>query len=204
MTAPGTTWTGESIQDSEILAELPSDLVCILRKNNGFILNNGALHVRGASLIPEWHLLREARRGPNAFQKLYENVKPLDVPFAQDQFGDQFLIREGAIIRLSAETGETECIAASFQEFFDNVNSDIENFLNVGLQHEMKPGELLLAAPPFCLKSDAAPSLKPVPALEVILFHADFAKQIRNILDGEEIEFRVREYSGDGEREGKL
>ena len=51
----GITWRGESIDDVELLNELPSDLVRVLEDTNGFIVHNGAFHVRGASLTPEWH-----------------------------------------------------------------------------------------------------------------------------------------------------
>ena len=50
MNVPSITWQGESIDDVEILRELPVSLVNLLREINGFILHQGALHVRGASL----------------------------------------------------------------------------------------------------------------------------------------------------------
>ena len=48
MNISGITWRGESIDDVEILRELPPSLVRILSDTNGFILHDGALHVRGA------------------------------------------------------------------------------------------------------------------------------------------------------------
>jgi hypothetical protein len=44
----GITWKGESIEDVEILSELPFELALILRDVNGFILHQGAVHFRGA------------------------------------------------------------------------------------------------------------------------------------------------------------
>ena len=194
MDIPGITWTGESIEDVEILPELPTDLVRILSHRNGFILYEGAVHVRGACLIPEWHSLRAAWRGPNAFHTLYAEVRPSDIPFAQDQVGDQFLIREGIVFRLSAETGEIERLADTLQDFFSRFSSDIEGFLNVSLAHRMQPGQLLHAFPPFCFReSGAGASLAPLPASEVILFHADLARQIRDVPDGGKVEFKLRD-----------
>jgi hypothetical protein len=190
-TIPGITWKGDSIDDVEILPGLPRDLLSLLTDTNGFILHEGALHVRGASLAPEWHSLRAAWRGPRAFHVLYESVTTSDIPFAQDQVGDQFLIREGIILRLSAETGEIELLADSIEDFFNKVNADIEKFLTVGLSHRMQPGQLLHAFPPFCLQDPVPASLRAVPASEVILFHADFAKQIRDIPDGGQVEFKI-------------
>jgi hypothetical protein len=142
-------------------------------------------------LKPEWHSLRAAWRGANAFHVLYEEVRPSDIPFAQDQLGDQFLLRGGAVLRLAAETGEIEPLAESLEDFLDNVRSDIEGFLNVGLQHVIEPGQILQAYPPFCVQESAAGmSLRPLPAAETILFHANLAKQIRDVPGGM-IEFKV-------------
>src|SRR5688572_15464612 len=101
MIISGMTWQGESIDDVEILKEIPFELLQILSEANGFILHEGALHVRGACRTPEWHSLRNSWKGPNAFHVLYPSIKPTDIPFAQDQFGDQFLIREKSILRLT-------------------------------------------------------------------------------------------------------
>lgn len=191
MNITGITWRGESIDDVEILRDLPTGLVRVLGDTNGFIVHNGALHIRGASLTPEWHSLRYAWRGTNAFHTLYEGVQPTDIPFAQDQLGDQFLLRDSAVLRLAGETGEVEPLADSLEDFFTRLSDDIEGFLNVGLGHVLKPGQLLLAHPPFVfLESGAGASLKPVQAGEVILFHADLARQIRDIPDGGQIDFK--------------
>lgn len=192
MKIAGITWRGESIDDVEILRDLPPELARILAESNGFILQEGALHVRGASLTPEWHSLRAAWRGPNAFHTLYGGVQASDIPFAQDQVGDQFLIRKTRVLRLSAETGDVEPLAKSLQDFFTRVNEDIEGFLRVGLGHTMQPGQLLLAYPPFVFQeSGKGASLKPARAGEVILFHADLARQIRDVPDGGQVQFKV-------------
>jgi hypothetical protein len=191
MNTSGITWQGESIDDVEILRELPAELVRILSDTNGFVLREGALHVRGASLSPEWHSLRVAWRGPSAFHTLYETVRPTDIPFAQDQVGDQFLLRDGRVLRLSGETGDVEPLADRLEDFFSRVSEDIEGFLNVGLAHTMQPGQLLLAYPPFVFReSGTGASLKPVRAGEVILFHADLARQIRDLPNGGQVELK--------------
>lgn len=192
MNITGITWRGESVDDMEILRELPPDLVRILSDTNGFILHDGALHVRGAHIIPDWHSLRVALHGPAAFHTLYESVRATDIPFAQDQVGDQFVLRDGRVLRLSSETGDLEPFADGLDNFFNHVAEDIEEFLNVSLDHTMQPGQLLLAYPPFVFQESAnGVSLKPVRAGEVIFFHADIARQIRDLPEGGQIEFRV-------------
>jgi hypothetical protein len=175
-----------------LLPELPAELRGLLTDINGFILHDGALHVRGASTMPEWHSLRSAWLGPQSFSALYPEVLGSDIPFAQDQLGDQFLLRDGAVLRLSAETGEMHQLAESLTAFFKQVELSIEDFLNVGLNHKMQPGQLLHAYPPFCCQeSGAGASLEPLPAAEVILFHADLARQIRDLPEGTLIRFKV-------------
>lgn len=65
-----------------------------------------------------------------AFHRLYPNIRAADIPFAQDQVGDQFLIRDGAVVRLAAESGDVEPLASSIEDFFQKVTEDIEGFLD--------------------------------------------------------------------------
>lgn len=185
----GITWHGGEPDDWGLLDGLPSCLAGILKATNGFILHGGALHVRGAVLVPEWHSIRAAWQGPNAFHALYKSVLADDIPFAQDQFGDQFLYRNGRVFRLESETGDLEALAESLEEFFTRANEDIEGFLNVGLDHALQPGQLLLAYPPFVFRESAVgSSLKAVSAEEVILFHAELARQLQDVPEGGRIQ----------------
>jgi hypothetical protein len=191
MNVPGITWRGQSPDDIEIMRELPPELVSVLAELNGFIVHYGALHVRGASLKPEWHSLRSAWRGPQAFHVLYGALLSSDIPFAQDQLGDQFLMRGGQIYRLGAETGEVSSFCESLSAFLDGLAGDVETFLNVSFEHTLQPGELLHAYPPFCVKGDSiATSLFPCPAPEVILVHAGLAKEIAELPDVTRIQIR--------------
>jgi len=192
MKRTGITFTGPEVDDQAFLASLPSALRAVLEESNGFILLHGALHVRGACAEPEWHSLRHAWRGAMAFHELYDTVTPDDIPFAQDCAGDQFLLRNGHVVRLLAETGEVESVAIDLQDFFAKVEEDPEEFLNSAPEHPLQPGQLLHAYPPFCMRSGGPGySLRPCSAREVIMFHADFAKQIAKVPDGGEIKIKV-------------
>jgi hypothetical protein len=192
MSISSVTWHGAAIDDAELLKDLPPELVDILNHTNGFIVHHGAFRLRGAIRAPDWHSLRSAWRGVHGFCTLYDSVLPTDVPFGQDQLGDQFLLRDDKIVRLSAETGAIRAIASSVASFFDRLKDDIVGFLNVGLQYAIQPGELLFAYPPFCCQESGSGSLlKPLPAEQVILFHADLARQIKDVPDGARIVFRV-------------
>lgn len=151
------TFIGPPLDDQKLLEKLPSELAGLLEQINGFILFHGGLHVRGACKSPDWHSLRTAWRGEKAFHRLYPEMTPQDVPFAEDFLGDQFVLRDGQVWRLFAETGELECMEVSFGQFLDNVHADPVEFL--GLQPLMqfreeggslKPGQLLSSYPPYC------------------------------------------------------
>lgn len=189
----GVTWRGPEIDDPKILRDVPEDLYQLLRQVNGFILRHGALHVRGGCAAPDWHSLRRVWRGEQAFHEAYHAVRPEDVPFAQDLFGDQFLLRRGVVWRLFAETGEMEEAADSLGEFMARINEDIDAFLNVG-DARVEPGQLMLAYPPFCFDGPASKStFSAVSTLEVIAFHANIAGQLKDVPEGAKIEFKVED-----------
>ena len=71
---------------------------------------DGGLHVHGACLDPGWHSLRHVLEGPEALYRLYSVLAPTDIPFAQDALGDQFILRQGIVHRLAAETGDLEAL----------------------------------------------------------------------------------------------
>jgi hypothetical protein len=195
----GITWRGPSLDDVELLRELPEGLTSVLASVNGFILVNGALHVRGATLMPLWHSLREIWKGANSLSSLYPVVEETDVPFAQDCLGDQFLLRANKVWRLFAETGELEAMDCGLREFLEAAENDPIEFLSAqplllfqkqGFQ--LNPGKLLHAFPPYCtVDSGRDISLGEISADELIRFHADFASQIANVKDGEQIEIRI-------------
>lgn len=186
------TATGPDIDDPDSLGTLPEALSSLLQETNGFVLYHGGLHVRGAAASPVWHSLRHAIHGEEAFHRLYGAVLPADIPFAQDCFGDQFLLKDGAVFRLAAETGEIEKTSANLEDFFSSVSSNPFEFLAFDPKLRLEPGQLLHAYPPFCAaRPERGYSLRAVPALELIQLHADFAKQISDVPDGGRLQVRI-------------
>lgn len=188
------TWEGSAIDDPDILCLLPSELSTLLQETNGFILFQGGLHVRGAVKSPAWHSLRHAVQGDHALHRLYTAVEATDIPFAQDCVGDQYLLREEKVIRLLAETGELEEASQSLLAFWQSVSADPFEFLNFGNDLTLEPGQLLHAYPPFCTERPTnGYGLRPVPAQELITFHADFAQQIGGLKEGQQFVVKVVE-----------
>jgi hypothetical protein len=193
------TFKGSEVSDPEILGRVPDAYRHLLNHINGFVMFDGGLHVRGAVLSPDWHSLRNIWSGDLVLHRLYPALRETDVPFAQDCLGDQFILRDEVVHRLSAETGELESLGMSLDTFLGKAQGNPVEFLSLHplLQFmaeggRLEPGQLLNAYPPFCMKeSGKGVSLKAVPVFEQLRFLADFAKQIVELPEGAEIRIKV-------------
>jgi hypothetical protein len=196
---PHLTYSGPPIDDSPVLDQLPSSLHAALVARNGCLAYRGALHVRGACLAPPWHSLRSAMAGPQSFMALYPGLPAGSVPFAEDAFGDQFLLREDRVWHLTAETGEIAEVASSVEEFFDALLGDIAGVLGyeparaVGLVGgELGVGQLISVYPPFVMDAGGdGRSFRAVDALDARAALAAFAAQIRDLPDGATVQIKV-------------
>jgi len=174
-----------SLDDPEILARAPEALAELLRETNGAWLHGGGLHVRGACTAPSWHSLRLAWEGELALHTLYPEVRNDDVPFAQDCVGDQFLLRDGIVHVLEAETGRLEATEVGLREFLIAAERDPGEFLALQplqtLREQggaLRPGQLILVYPPFCMASEEPATLEVMPAAEVLRLHARLARKL--------------------------
>jgi Immunity protein 35/SMI1 / KNR4 family (SUKH-1) len=192
-------FVGEQPLDNAILARLPRDYTDFLQSINGCVVFGGGLHIRGASANPDWHSLRQVWIGEDRLSRLFPGVKADDIPFAQDCFGDQFLLRSGSVMRLHGETGEVEDLAIGWREFLTAAAANPNEYLSLQLLEHfrsegrcLEPGQLLSVYPPLCTAESAnGVSLKPIPALERIRFLADFAAQISGLSNGSKIRMIV-------------
>jgi hypothetical protein len=186
------TYEGPPIDDPDLLARLPGDLRQVLDRCNGFILCGGGFHLRGACREPHWHSLANAWSGSLALSRLFPAVQPEDVPFAQDFLGDQYLLRDGAIWLLRAETGALTALPQDLASLLDAIERDPVAVLGLAplLAFEadgglLRPGQLLSAYPPFCTRESASGvSLRAVSCADRLLFLAEFAAQVASVPDG--------------------
>jgi hypothetical protein len=193
-----TSFSGPPIDDNAILERLPAEISAFLRRQNGLIAAHGCLHVRGACIAPAWHSIRSAWEGEFALHHLYPGALLSSVPLAEDCFGDQYLLRDGLVIRLVGETGDIEPMECDWPEFLANVEADPVEYLHLGFLDRFReqsgplaPCHLIHAYPPFVTVEGRNPSLRAIPALELRSFHADFARQIRDIPDGTKMEVKI-------------
>ena len=196
---PHMIYTGAPLDDPEILERVPAELAAALRTRNGCIGYLGALHLRGACRTPAWHSLRHAWEGPDALHALFDEARPADVPFAEDAFGDQFLLRDGRVVRLSGELGEVTTVVESLEAFLASLRADPEQVLDYQPLltfrrggAELQPGQLLAAYPPFVLQVEhATRELRAVDALERRRSLAELARRLHGLPDGAEVRFRA-------------
>lgn len=189
------TYSGPPVDDTEVLELLPTDLRSMIEQENGFVAFRGGLHVRGACSGPSWHSLRNCWLGENSLAEKYPLVRHGDIPFGQDAFGDQFLLREAQVWRLLAETGDLEPLELTIAEFLSAAAADPFELLALMplLEFEreggaLEPGQLLSVFPPFCMKSDSETrSYRAVTAEDRLAFLADLADQIANLRDGDAV-----------------
>lgn len=178
--------------DSANEIPLPDDLTAILKTVNGFVLAGGALHVRGLCLEPDWHALGTVLHGGRAVHRLFPAVTPADIPFGQDCVGDQFILRQGLVWILRAETGDLEPLEVPLSGFLEMVAREPDAALGTQPLRAFEksggtlvPGYVLHAYPPFCTKEAASGvSLRSVPSLEALEAHAAFASAIAHVSDG--------------------
>ena len=117
MNFPGVTFTGPKLGEAAVPEWVPAPLAGLLLEVNGVVAFEGGLHLRGICDAPSWHSLEAAMDGDRAFHSRYDGVNLGDVPFGQDVVGDQWLLRDGWVIRLAAEIGEIERLEQTLPEF---------------------------------------------------------------------------------------
>jgi hypothetical protein len=198
------TYRGNPIDDLEMLSRLPQAHRALLEQVNGFVAYSGGLHIRGAVREPAWHSLRTAWEGRQALSVLYPAVRSMDVPFAQDAFGDQFLLRDHVVCRLAGETGDVKSLGVDLAVFLEDAAADPQNYLNLSPLERFRaeggrllPGQLLSVYPPFVMKESAAGvSLHAIPAADRVAFLASLARQLRHVPEGESVEFKIEKERG--------
>jgi hypothetical protein len=202
-----TSFIGPPIEDPAILEMVPDEMSSAWRSRNGFISEDGGFHVRGACSVPLWHSLRVVWMGEYALHRLFQAVRASDIPLAQDCFGDQYLLREGCVVRLYGETGEIKELRMGWNEFLGHIDAGPLEFLELQHLHRFKreggillPGQLLFVYPPFVASYEGDRSMRAIPSLELISWLADFARQIADVPDGGRIRIKVLKESGNASK----
>ena len=188
----GVTFAAPGAAD-EIDPRLPDALRAALAQHDGFIVDDGAFHMRGVGAShPSWHRLDGCVVGDGGVFDVYDVLEPGDVAFAQNMLGDQFILRGEAVYFLDAEVGELERVSGTLQAFLGSVNDEGDNLPRYGGRAPLELGDLMHAHPPFCCVTDSgAYSLRPTGADELHRFHAELYIQMRDLPDGAQLSFEI-------------
>jgi len=148
--------------DQETFESLPKELRTFYQGTNGLIAFNGGLHIRGVGSDPSWHDLARYWHGEMALHLVYTEMRPSDIPFAQDCLGDQYFYRLGTVWNLMCESGDIEDLELEFDEFIAHCVDDPIEFLSLEPLIEfmsdggaLAPGELLAIDPPLMVEANA-------------------------------------------------
>ncbi len=117
--------------------------------------------------------------------------------------GDQFLLREGRVFRLTLETAFLENMNLSLPEFLREAEENpvdllqMHPLLKLQKQSEgrgasrLAPGQLIHAYPPYSTAQAAdGVSLRAVPADQQLDFELEFFRKLRDLKDGETFQIR--------------
>lgn len=181
-----------------LLGSLSQDLYEILTVKNGFYAFESALHIFPASFVcqemdlAKWNSLELWRNNYGSSTEGY-------LFFAEDIFGNQFLIFNEKIYTFEPETGEIEEVSESFEEWAKCVLDNYNFLTGFQLAHEWQTsngvipvGKRLIPKIPFVLGGKyTVDNLYLLDAVTGMNLRADLAKQIINLKDGEKIKFHI-------------
>jgi hypothetical protein len=145
---------------------------------------------------------------------LYPDLRSTDVPFAEEAFGDQFLLRDDQVWRLFGETGELEPwerSALASTEGSEAADNGIESWFRALIADptdilgyepsqalsaigggRLEPGKLISVYPPFAISAESVKrEFKPVDTLTRRGWLAGLAAKMKDLPDGAEIEIRA-------------
>jgi hypothetical protein len=183
--------------NSEIVQRftLGPELLCMLKSKNGFYAFESALHVfpltnasvEGASLV-EWN-------SDSLWRGDFGDLTAGLMFFAENVLQDQFCLSGSGVLRFNAETGGTDFIADSLENWAGVILRDYDRQTGWTLankwQSENGPlprGKRLMPKSPFFLGGAyTMENLWAGDAAEGMRFKADVAMQTRNMPDGTQV-----------------
>lgn len=165
----------------------------LLSRRNGFYALESALHVYPA-VSGEKGTLHILRTLQESYRELITGLHC----FAEDAFGNQFVLEGDTVAFFDAETGTTEKMAHSLEEWAACLLND-NYWTGWSLAHQwqtqhgpLKPGERLMPKIAFTFGGQfTVENLYASNALDGIRFRAYVALQIRDVPDGADITLSV-------------
>lgn len=176
------------------------ELMGLLRIKNGFYAFESALHVFPV-VMDDWFNGQDLVRwnAPDLWKQAYGQKAQGLFAFAEDIFGYQFCCHEDQIVRFDPETGGTERVCSSLEEWATLICDDY-NFQTgypVAKAWQAKHGPIaqgsrLVPIYPLISKEGSydVENFYAVDDLKGMLSRADFARQVEGVKDGQQVSIK--------------
>lgn len=172
------------------------ELIYLLGLKNGFYAFESALHV-----LPYWgqsptdqEIIRWNE--PSLWRSLYGEGTAQMFFFAEDLFGCQFYCNSEEVGRFDPETGDSEHLSRTLEDWADLVLTDyaVQTGYKIARQWQaahgpLRPGNRLVPIYPFVTSQGSydLSNLYEIDSLEGLRSRAEFAAAIKNLPDGAKI-----------------
>ena len=180
----------------DILSELPSEIMSLLEKRNGFQAFESSLEIfhlsdGGSYSIFEWN-------SPSLWIEEYRELRPSGICFAQDIFGGQFVYRNGVSL-FDPETGDISPFSESIEQWAERILHDYKVVTGQPIAHSwqvihgpIQPNHRLIPLIPFVLGGDfSADNVVSMEAAKSMRLRANLARQLCNLPDGAQVVYEV-------------
>ena len=187
---------------AQALAEVGhrDELLKLLRNKNGFYAFESALHVFPL-VMDDWFNSQDLVRwnAPTLWKHAYGKQAETLFAFAEDIFGYQFCSKGDQIVRFDPETGDTERVCSSVEEWATLICNDYNFQTGYPVakawqaQHgPLKQGNRLVPIYPLISKEGSydVSNFYEVDDLKGMLSRANFAQQIRDVQDGQQVRIK--------------
>ena len=196
--APFARGIGSSIDVLDHLGEIGISIRDVLAKKNGFFCFESALRFF-PSVTVEASWGRAEWNSPDLWKADYRGLADNIFCFAEDVFGQQFVVRDGKIGTFEVETGDFTIVALSLEEWASMMLLDYNQMTGFSLAHEwqvrhgpLHPRHRLMAKTPFVLGGEfSLANLAALDSLQLMKTLGNLAHQIHALPDGSRIEFKV-------------
>jgi hypothetical protein len=178
---------------------LGPEVFAMLTQRNGFYAFESALHVFPVTADAAGGL--EGWNSELLWRREYKDLADGLLFFAEDVFQDQFCLSSSGVMRFQAETGNTEPVADSIENWADLILSDYSTQTGWKLAHEWKAlhgpiprSKRLMPKMPFILGGKyELDNLWAGNPLEGFAFKADIVRQTRDLPEGTKIRLQMKE-----------